>query len=80
MRKYKFEEESKLISFRVPTSQYKEYRKVIQEFIDIFYFEKVNDTSLLKKLVPYFIKQKVKATLEETEIKRIQKLWNEVRV
>lgn len=76
MKTYKFQEPSKLLSFRVPESKEKKYRELIQNYIDLYWESKeTNPLELLQELYEIMMDHMdVKGTPPEKVVKRIKKI------
>lgn len=76
MKTYKFQEPSKLLSFRVPESKEKKYRSLIQLYIDLYWESKETDPiEQFKELYDLMINHmKVKGKPPEKMINKIKKI------
>ncbi len=82
-RTKKFNEKSKVLTIRVPESQYNTIKSTIENIIENKYVsendpEDTLDTLILKKMIPEFIKYDIEIELDNNEIERVKSLYAEI--
>ena len=83
-RQKKFNEDSKVLTIRVPKSRFDDIKEIVKKMIyneDIsrFYSDNTIDTQILRKMIIPFARNNVKVDLDVIESKRIKILWEMIQ-
>ena len=83
-RQKKFNEDSKVLTIRVPKSRFDDIKEIVKKMIhdenfSLFYSDNTMDTQILRKMIIPFAQNKVKVDLDIIESKRIKILWEMIQ-